>query len=50
MAEQHDTGKYDLSDPQQLAEACAEALLADDPLTQELKMTVVKVAPGAMLN
>lgn len=47
MAEQHYADKYDLNDPQQLAEACAEALLADDPLTQELKMTVVKVGPGS---
>lgn len=51
MAEQNYAGKYNLNDPQQLAQACAEALLADDPLTQELKMTVVKVGPGyAELN
>jgi acyl-CoA thioesterase len=38
--------KYNLDDPQQLAEACAEAMLKDDRLTQELKMEIIKVAPG----
>lgn len=38
--------KYDLTDPQQLAEACRDALLADDPLTRELKMEIITVAPG----
>ena len=38
--------KYDLNDPQQLAEACRDALLAGDSLTQELKMEIIKVAPG----
>ncbi|PIE25067.1 MAG: phenylacetic acid degradation protein PaaD [Neptuniibacter caesariensis] len=37
--------KYDLNDPQQLAEACAEVMLADDPLTKELKMEITKIAP-----
>ena len=38
--------KYDLNDPQQLAEACTEALLADDPLTKELKMEITTTKPG----
>lgn len=38
--------KYDLNDPQQLAEACAEALLKDDRLTKELNMEILRVAPG----
>ncbi len=47
MAEQNNYAeKYDLNDPQQLAEACRDALLAEDPLTQELKMEIVKVSPG----
>ena len=46
MAEQNYADKYDLNDPQQLAEACRDALLADDPLTQELKMEIIRVAPG----
>ena len=40
------TSRYNLDDPQQLAEACKEALLKDDNLTKELKMTFGKVAPG----
>ncbi|NVK44474.1 MAG: hydroxyphenylacetyl-CoA thioesterase PaaI [Oceanospirillaceae bacterium] len=32
--------------PQQLAEACAEAMFAKDTATQELEMQVVAIAPG----
>lgn len=47
MAEQINYAeKYDLNDPQQLAEACAEAMLADDPLTKELQMEIIQVKPG----